>query len=67
MVDFTLGIIISILVGVGMSMGGILVRIGAKKFRGNLMPKYMQNLRLGLQIMLLNPKRKNLFIGSQMN
>ena len=54
MQDFTLGIILSILVGVGMSTGGIFVRIGAKKFRGNLMPKYKQNLLLGLQITLLN-------------
>lgn len=54
MQDFTLGIILSILVGIGMSTGGILVRIGAKKFRGNLMPKYKQNLLLGLQITLLN-------------
>ncbi len=54
MQDFTLGIILSILVGIGMSAGGIFVRIGAKKFRGNLMPKYKQNLLLGLQITLLN-------------
>lgn len=54
MQDFTIGIIISILSGIGMSAGGILVRVGAKKFRGNLMPKYKQNIRLGLQITLLN-------------
>lgn len=54
MVDYTLGIILSILVGIGMSTGGILVRIGSKKFRGNLIPKYKQNLMLGLQITLLN-------------
>ena len=54
MQDFTLGIIISILSGIGMSAGGILVRVGAKKFRGNLMPKYKQNIRLGLQITILN-------------
>ncbi len=54
MANFVFGIILSILVGIGMSTGGILVRIGAKKFRGNLMPKYKQNLILGLQITLLN-------------
>ncbi|MHA1266565.1 MAG: hypothetical protein ACTSRS_15120 [Candidatus Helarchaeota archaeon] len=54
MSDFVVGIILSIFVGIGMSTGGILVRIGAKKFRGNLLPKYKQNLLLGLQITFLN-------------
>ena len=54
MADFIWGIILSIVTGVAFSLGGILTRIGAKKFRGNLLPKYKQNLFFGLQITFLN-------------